>query len=874
MSNAPLCGRCELSYLVASWSPREMSSLIAVDDEVARDLHESMHLDLGAGEHKASPMRQRAAERRSGRVAAPLGGRGGVGHSVSHGMLLQFPHPVERHAEDESNVLRAAEETLHTSADASRMTRRKPIVAVSAPARAAGVSSRTSGPLVTERDEKPAVDWRSEPDIHVAEVATLLSRPVYVPDPADESIRIPFDRADAELDRHGYPTGRTLSGGAVPVEFPLWETTVEDLGRIGGVGLRMYFTVVRGLAFIFALLALCSIPALVATGTGGMFDVFDAQMYGCAGEACIEAECCSTSDTAAVALPGRPQDTSADCKPAVRGTCDGWQTTGGVCPGPSQFVATLTTPFLTRLTLGNICATRADVESGSVPALWVIAVVGVITSLALVVIVLRASAHMKNIKQDTDASMVSMSDYTVRLVPTSEHWHEYVKVASGKRDVVKGTQGVEELTHDVEEALERSMPGARVAAIGSKPMIVIAWNEDQNIQLWAEKIVALRKLEEAIAVAFRAHPDSKQRLDQALKKLDKINHAENALNRGPNARKWRPVSVFVTFEQDEHREDALKLGRIKVGSQECLVVPADEPEAIQWANLQYSKRSQRIRRGKIHIATVVILLLGFVLLIYFNVLKESAASSHDPADKSAAQTWATVATFAVVAINQLLKRMMIAITPYEKAHTLDEYQGGVAIRVFMCQLFNTAILMLFLRSNLSIVSAIPGDHFEHVNARWYATVGAPLVGTMFIQFLTPLVVKIVSYAVSTFKVRMSADKTVTQHALNRLMAPDEFNIAASFGEVLLAATVSLLFGGGIPILYWVAAAGFALRCVFRYRKVEISRIKSCTTSCTNFSCTQFCTSALCLDELSCAEALTVQFIVLTAHVRPLCADST
>jgi hypothetical protein len=49
------------------------------------------------------------------------------------------------------------------------------------------------------------------------------------------------------------------------------------------------------------------------------------------------------------------------------------------------------------------------------------------------------------------------------------------------------------------------------------------------------------------------------------------------------------------------------------------------------------------------------------------------------------------------------------------------------------------------------------------------------------------------------------------------MAPDEFNIAASFGEVLLAATVSLLFGGGIPILYWVAAAGFALRCVFRYQ---------------------------------------------------------
>jgi hypothetical protein len=120
---------------------------------------------------------------------------------------------------------------------------------------------------------------------------------------------------------------------------------------------------------------------------------------------------------------------------------------------------------------------------------------------------------------------------------------------------------------------------------------------------------------------------------------------------------------------------------------------------------------------------------------------------------------------------------------------------------------------LILRSNMSIVSAIPGDHFEHVNAKWYATIGAPLVGTMFIQFLTPAIVKIVTYAVTTFKALMNSGKPVTQHALNELMAPVEFNIAASFGEVLTAATVCLLFGGGIPILYWIAAAGFTLRCV-------------------------------------------------------------
>ena len=106
---------------------------------------------------------------------------------------------------------------------------------------------------------------------------------------------------------------------------------------------------------------------------------------------------------------------------------------------------------------------------------------------------------------------------------------------------------------------------------------------------------------------------------------------------------------------------------------------------------------------------------------------------------------------------------------------------------------------------------IPGDHFAQVNAQWYASIGSPLVATMFIQFMTPAVVKAITYGVSILKLQISAGKAQTQHALNELMAPAEFNIAASFGEVLLAATVSLLYGGGIPILYWVAAAGFTLR---------------------------------------------------------------
>ena len=80
------------------------------------------------------------------------------GQSSAHiGALLQFPDPVERHAKDESDVLRAAEETLHMSADASRMAKRKTRVLATAPARATDDPRETleTRTVLNERDEKP-----------------------------------------------------------------------------------------------------------------------------------------------------------------------------------------------------------------------------------------------------------------------------------------------------------------------------------------------------------------------------------------------------------------------------------------------------------------------------------------------------------------------------------------------------------------------------------------------------------------------------------------------------------------------------------------------------------------------------------------------
>jgi len=198
------------------------------------------------------------------------------------------------------------------------------------------------------------------------------------------------------------------------------------------------------------------------------------------------------------------------------------------------------------------------------------------------------------------------------------------------------------------------------------------------------------------------------------------------------------------------------------------------------------------------------------------------------AKQADAEFWGTVATFIVVAINQILKQGIRRTSWFARAHTLEEEMWTTTRGVYLCQVLNTAILMLLLKSNLGgekLIGRLPGDHYDTVNAKWYATVGAPLVKTMIIQFMTPPGVHLfMHFVVNNLRRKIGrhggarlqkcskgALGTVTQNQLNASQAPSGFEIAAGYGEVLLAMSVTMLFGSGIPLLYHVAAVGFFVR---------------------------------------------------------------
>merc|ERR1711871_1039052 len=80
-----------------------------------------------------------------------------------------------------------------------------------------------------------------------------------------------------------------------------------------------------------------------------------------------------------------------------------------------------------------------------------------------------------------------------------------------------------------------------------------------------------------------------------------------------------------------------------------------------------------------------------------------------------------------------------------------------------------------------------------------------------IQFMTPPGIQFVMVLVDKLKIWILSGSAKTQNQLNAVYQPRPFLIAAGYGEVLLAMSVTLIFGAGIPLLYHVAAIGFFIR---------------------------------------------------------------
>ena len=113
----------------------------------------------------------------------------------------------------------------------------------------------------------------------------------------------------------------------------------------------------------------------------------------------------------------------------------------------------------------------------------------------------------------------------------------------------------------------------------------------------------------------------------------------------------------------------------------------------------------------------------------------------------------TYAAIAIVLVNIVVKMFIRKTVNLEKAHSKGAQHASVALRIFVASLFNTALLIIIMRTDTTISAAIVDtltsvvtgfstpEAFESPTYKWYSAIGQPYYFTMFIVRTSGLLVQ-------------------------------------------------------------------------------------------------------------------------------------
>ena len=364
--------------------------------------------------------------------------------------------------------------------------------------------------------------------------------------------------------------------------WPLWTTTPEELGKIGGQGVRVYFELLGKLRWLFFWMALLNTPSIY-------MNLFDPDnMY----------------DT---------EDMTVQYQTAS-----------------------------SRTTLGSVWAQPADLDAGRNLSLFIRTALDGLSILVLLRFVLSWRGLQQKFAREADESMVTMADYTLSVRPETP-WKDLAgkrfhrgddEGASAGADDQEG-QLKEKIVSELEEKLREMSSGedgptdGQVASSchhGGKD-VWLAFAERETIRLSKEKTAAMYELENALAKGYEDEwsEDSREDVRSVAAELKELNRKlADEREKGCEA-----VEAFVTFEYAKDKEDlieeAARLAKdkkdLKVHGVKCELREATEPEALNWDRLQIQPPEQRWRERAVLLGTVVMLICGFAGVIYADIMK-------------------------------------------------------------------------------------------------------------------------------------------------------------------------------------------------------------------------------------------------------------
>mmetsp|Transcript_5223 Transcript_5223/g.8085 ORF Transcript_5223/g.8085 Transcript_5223/m.8085 type:complete len:884 (-) Transcript_5223:266-2917(-) len=190
-------------------------------------------------------------------------------------------------------------------------------------------------------------------------------------------------------------------------------------------------------------------------------------------------------------------------------------------------------------------------------------------------------------------------------------------------------------------------------------------------------------------------------------------------------------------------------------------------------------------------------------------------------DKLQAKILGQSIAFIIIAVNIILKTVIIKLITWIGEDTVSERLASITNGVFYAQFFNTGFLLLMVNANMSehsphfFTKFFRGTYHDYMPA-WYADVGQKITQTMLINSILPYVTLTTSFIIP--KIKRALDnkfsgnpyktKKTSMALFKQVYSGADYTLHFKYSGVLNIVYISMMYGLGMPILFPLAAFNF------------------------------------------------------------------
>ena len=316
---------------------------------------------------------------------------------------------------------------------------------------------------------------------------------------------------------------------------------------------------------------------------------------------------------------------------------------------------------------------------------------------------------------------------------------------------------------------------------------------------------------------------------------DQIKTAYQDLKKLKNGHLENTKITFVTFEKAYHNVDIIDIFKRNKSAHKkqlfhCFypmtanmlkgsrvrVSRAPEPSDIMWANLSYSKGTKHLRRIYTYILTVLMVVGSFVMIVAVS-FAQKAIIKHLSENSVLVQILAFMSSLVIMIVNFYLGQFLRRLAEYEKHGTYTSFFKGIAEKLAVAQLINTAFTTLVAKVVVTIFLTDIGDESELSAFGFYSKGG--LIEGMFYVFIsnaycTPILnIFDFFYAMKLYSRRKAEkdpyDRGLNQKAAHTLFEGTQYDMSYKYAMLMKTILLTCFFAPAIPIALIISVLGLS-----------------------------------------------------------------